>query len=102
MNAYIIVDVEVTDAELYEHYKQQVPATLAAYGGRFLARGGGVETLEGDWSPGRLVILEFDSRERARAWWSSAEYAGPKSLRQQASRGRMILVEGIAEVHGSG
>ncbi|HZT40814.1 MAG TPA: DUF1330 domain-containing protein [Chthonomonadaceae bacterium] len=94
MAAYIIVDVQITDPEAYERYKAAVPETIAAYGGRFLVRGGRAETLEGDWESGRLVVLEFESVEKAKAWWSSQEYAAPKQIRQSASVTRMILVEG--------
>lgn len=94
MSAYIIVDVKVHDAKLYEEYKGQVLPTLEKYGGRFLVRGGKTESLEGDWSPSRLVVIEFPSAGDARAWWSSPEYAKPKSLRQRASVTQMILAEG--------
>lgn len=94
MAGYIIVEVKITDPEAYERYKAAVPATLAAYGGKFLVRGGRAETLEGDWEPNRLVVLEFESVERAQAWWNSDEYAEPKRLRQSAAVTRMIVVEG--------
>jgi uncharacterized protein (DUF1330 family) len=95
MAAYVIVDVEVMDPVEYRNYTKQVPATLAAYGGRFIVRGGRVERLEGDWDPGRIVVIEFDSLERAKAWWSSEEYAEPKKMRQSASTAGMIVVEGV-------
>jgi uncharacterized protein (DUF1330 family) len=95
MSAYLVVEIEVTDAEVYEKYKELAPASIAAYGGRYLVRGGAVETLEGEWSPKRLVILEFPSLERAREWWSGAEYERAKALRQAAARTQMILVEGL-------
>ena len=95
MAAYIVVEVEVQDKERYETYKRMVPPSLAAYGGRFLVRGGEVETLEGEWSPGRVVILEFPSAERAKAWWGSEEYAEAKALRQATAQTRMILVAGV-------
>ena len=95
MPAYIVVDLEVLDAERYESYKLQVPPTLKSYEGRFIVRGGKVETLEGGWSPERLVILEFPSGEKARAWWNSPEYAKAKMLRQETARSRIILVEGV-------
>ncbi|HEV2802882.1 MAG TPA: DUF1330 domain-containing protein [Pyrinomonadaceae bacterium] len=95
MAAYIVVEVEVQDKDRYETYKQMVPPSLAAYGGRFLVRGGEVETLEGDWSPKRLVIAEFPSVERAKAWWSSQEYAEAKALRQATARSRMIVIAGV-------
>jgi uncharacterized protein (DUF1330 family) len=95
MAGYIIVDVQVTDPVAYERYRADVPASLAAFGGRFLVRGGRTETLEGAWQPGRVVVLEFDSAARARAWWESQEYEPLKRLRQSASVTNMILVEGV-------
>jgi uncharacterized protein (DUF1330 family) len=94
MSAYIIVDVKVHDAKLYEEYKGQVQATLDRYNGRFLVRGGDPELLEGDWNPSRVVVLEFPSVDDARAWWSSEEYAEPKALRQRSAVTQMILVKG--------
>jgi uncharacterized protein (DUF1330 family) len=94
MTAYVINDMEVTDAALLEEYKKLSPATVAQYGGRFLARGGKTETLEGNWFPRRLVILEFPTYEQARAWADSAEYAPAKRLRQKASRSNIVVVEG--------
>ena len=95
MPAYIIVDVKVTDPEAYERYKASVPPTLAAYDGKFIVRGGRAENLEGDWEPNRMVVVEFESVEKAKAWWSSEDYAAPKQLRQSASITRMIVVEGM-------
>jgi uncharacterized protein (DUF1330 family) len=94
MAGYIIAEVQVTDPERYEEYRRQVEGTIAAYGGKYLVRGGQSEALEGDPPRGRLVVLEFASFERARAWYDSQEYAGPKALRQQTSTGRVILVDG--------
>lgn len=94
--AYIINDMEVTDPQLFEEYRKLSPPTLAQYGGRFLARGGPTETLEGDWSPRRLVILEFPSMEKARAWIDSPEYAPARRLRQLSSNSNLVLVEGVA------
>ena len=94
MPAYILVQVDVHDPEGYERYRGVVLPSITAYGGRFLVRGGPIETLEGTWRPPRLVILEFPDAERARAWWASPEYAGPKELRLRAARSEMILVEG--------
>lgn len=96
MPAYIIVDVKVTDAQRYEDYKKLTPGSLAPYHGKFIVRGGATETLEGDWAPGRIVVLEFPDAERARSWWSSDSYAPAKAIRQAASVTRMILVEGVA------
>jgi uncharacterized protein (DUF1330 family) len=95
MPAYVVVQVRVTDPKTYEEYKQQVSPTIAAYGGRYLVRGGATETLEGDWDPGRFVILEFPDVDQARAWWSSEEYRGPKSLRHAAAESNLLIAEGL-------
>jgi uncharacterized protein (DUF1330 family) len=94
MPAYIIVDIEVTDPARYETYKPLAAATVAAYGGRYLARGGAVEVLEGDWQPHRLVILEFPDAERAKAWLESPEYRDPRALRHATARSNMVIVAG--------
>jgi uncharacterized protein (DUF1330 family) len=94
MAAYIVVDVEVKDPVRYEEYRKQVLPTLQAYGGRFLVRGGKVDVLEGSWSPKRLVIVEFPDVGKAKAWWASSAYEGPKAIRQSASHTNMIVVEG--------
>jgi|SRR5262249_44615082 len=95
MPAYVVVEVEVEDAVRYEDYKPMVPPSLVPYGGRFLVRGGKVETLEGDWAPQRFVMVEFPSVEKAKAWWNSPEYKDAKALRQATSKTQMIVVEGI-------
>ena len=95
MTAYVIVDVDVLDPERYEKYKALAPPAIVAHGGRYLARGGRTEVLEGAWSPKRAVILEFPSLEQAKAWWASVEYAEGKALRQACARTNMIVVEGI-------
>ncbi|MFZ5970067.1 MAG: DUF1330 domain-containing protein [Bacteroidota bacterium] len=96
MKAYIIVDVQVIDPVRYEDYKKLTPASLEPFGGKFIVRGGQTETLEGNWIPGRIVMVEFPSAEKAKAWWSSEGYAPAKALRQATSYTRMILVEGVA------
>jgi uncharacterized protein (DUF1330 family) len=95
MPAYVIADIEIQDSVRYEDYKRLVPLSISKYGGRFLARGGEVQTLEGEWSPGRFVILEFPSLAQARQWWDSPEYAPAKALRRATSTGSLILVEGL-------
>jgi len=95
MSAYIIVQVEVTDAEVYETYRKQVPSTLDAYDGEFLVRGGNMEILEGNWPMPRCVILKFPNMEKAKAWHTSEAYAGPKAIRQTASRANSIVIEGV-------
>jgi len=94
MAAYLIGDIEVTDPEAYEKYRAGVPATIAAYGGKFLVRGAQGEVAEGTWTPNRLVVLEFESMERAKAWYNSPEYADLKKLRQSASNSNIIFAEG--------
>jgi uncharacterized protein (DUF1330 family) len=94
MSAYIVVDVDIHDPESYERYKSLTPASLVPYEGRFLVRGATTRTLEGDWTPGRFVILEFPDAERAAAWWSSPEYAEAKRLRQASANTKMLLVDG--------
>lgn len=96
MTALVIVDVRVTDPSKFEEYKKLVPATLAPYGGKFLARGGKVETLEGEWRPQRLVVIEFPTLERAQAWWASDEYRRPKRMRMESAETRMIVVESVS------
>lgn len=95
MAAYLIADIEVIDGAGFEEYKEKVPATIAAYGGRYLARGGRTEALEGTLSLKRCVILEFPSLERLRAWWSSPEYQPLRELRQRAARSTLVAVEGV-------
>lgn len=94
MAAYVIAEVNVTDAKLYEEYKKLVPATVERYGGRFTVRGGTVESKEGGWAPARFVVLEFPSMERAREWYHSPEYAPALALRLKAANAKLILVEG--------
>ena len=98
MPAYVINDMVVTDPVLFEQYKQLSPPTVAQYGGRFLARGGRTDTLEGEWSPQRLVVIEFPSVAQARAWVDSPEYAPAKRLRQITTISNLIVVEGVAPV----
>ena len=95
MVAYVIANVEVTDAATYELYRKDVLATIEQYGGRFLVRGGAASALEGDFVPKRIVVLEFPSVDRAKAWWGSPEYRPLLALRQRASRGDLFVVEGV-------
>lgn len=95
MPAYLISEIEVHDAIGYEEYRKLVGATLDRYGGRFIARGGRIEVLEGEWKPKRVVICVFDSIERAREWYESEEYRIPKSIRKKTSDANIIVVEGL-------
>ena len=95
MPAYIIVEIEITDPVGYEEYKKQAVATLEQYGGKYIVRGGACETLEGDWKPKRIVVLQFDNMERAKAWLNSPEYVEPRKQRHRTASTRMILVKGL-------
>jgi uncharacterized protein (DUF1330 family) len=95
MPAYVIADVEVIDSVAYEEYRQKVPATVAAFGGRYIARGGAIEVLEGAWSPKRCVLLEFPSMAALKAWWDSPEYTPLRGIRQRSTRSRLVAVEGL-------
>ena len=97
MPGYVAVEIEVTDPIKYEKYKELAPTSVRKYGGRYLVRGEPVETLEGKWSPKRFVILRFDSKEQAKAWWNSPEYREAKLLRQESTRTEMICVQGLAD-----
>ena len=97
MPAYVVLEIEVTDPVLYEEYKKLAPAAVAQYGGKYLARGGKTVSMEGGWNPARLVILEFESLERARQWYDSPEYAGPRKMREQATRSKTVMIEGVTK-----
>jgi uncharacterized protein (DUF1330 family) len=94
MKAYVIVEVSITDKIQYEEYKKLTPATIAAYEGKFIVRGGRTEPLEGDWHPERMVVVEFPSVEKARQWWHSDEYSQAKAARKEAAHTKMLIVEG--------
>lgn len=93
MSAYVIAEIEVTDPDGYAAYVGPANASVLRHGGRFVVRGGPSEVIEGDWS-GRIVVLEFESREAARAWYDSDDYQACLPLRLQSSKGRMIAVDG--------
>lgn len=91
MAGYVLVDVEITNEDGYAEYRAKVQSTIEAYGGEFLVRAGRHEILEGEWRPKRLVLLRFDSLDRAKAWYSSAEYAAVLPLRLQNARASVVL-----------
>ena len=95
MAAYLIADVDVTDAATFDEYKREVPATEARHGGRYLARGGATKVLEGDWDPHRLVIVEFPNMAALTAWYDSPEYERLKEIRFRSAKTRIIAIEGI-------
>jgi len=95
MSAYIHGNIEVTDPTLYETYRRDVPAVLAAHGGRFLVRGGAMTVLEGDVAPTRQVILEFPDMAHLKAFYTSPEYQRLVAIRQRASTGTLVAIEGV-------
>jgi uncharacterized protein (DUF1330 family) len=95
MPAYIIVEIEILDAVGYEEYKKLAGATVEKYDGKYIVRGGKTEVLEGDWQPKRIVVLEFESAERAKQWLNSEEYREPRKMRHRTAKTNMILVEGM-------
>lgn len=95
MTAFVIVDIEVTDLAAYKEYKRLAAPTVVLYGAEYIARGGYTETLEGSWSPKRLVILQFENVERAKAWLNSDEYREAQALRHKYAKSEMIVVEGV-------
>lgn len=95
MPAYLIAEVDVHDAAAYEEYRKLTPGAVAAYGGRFIVRGGTVDSKEGGWKPARLVVVEFPSMEQARKFYDSPEYAPALAIRLKAARSRLILAEGV-------
>lgn len=94
MPAYVITDIDVTDPEGYEDYRKLTPPTIEKYGGKFVVRGGKVEILEGEWSPKRFVMTEFESFEQAKRWYESPEYTEAKKVRHKTAKTNMIIVEG--------
>jgi uncharacterized protein (DUF1330 family) len=95
MAAYILASVEITDPAAYEEYRKLVPAVIAAHGGRYLARGGAVERLEGEAPVNRLVIVEFPDMARLKAFYHSAEYRPLLAIRQRAARSTLLAIEGV-------
>jgi uncharacterized protein (DUF1330 family) len=94
MPAYLIADVSVENQDVYAEYRRQVLPLIEKYGGRFIVRGGAHETLEGSWRPARLVVIEFPSMAVLKDWYGSPEYKKLIALRQTASRGSLLAVEG--------
>lgn len=95
MTAYVLAHIDVTDPGRYEDYKKISPISIEKFGGRFVTRGGEVTVLEGTVEPKRLVLIEFPSVEAAKEWHASSDYAEAKALRQSASTGDLILMEGV-------
>jgi len=95
MPAYLIANIEINDAEKIKNYLASTPEILKKYSGQFLVRGGQIWVAEGKWSPKRLVVVEFDSFEKAKEFWNSDDYKSLKKLRQSSADTDMIIVDGI-------
>ena len=96
MPAYFVAEVEVTNPAGYEPYRALAGASIAQYGGRFLARGGPAELLEGGPEPQRVLIVEFADAAAARRWYHSPEYQAALPIRHANSRARALIVEGAS------
>ncbi|HEV8382580.1 MAG TPA: DUF1330 domain-containing protein [Gemmatimonadales bacterium] len=96
--AYLVASIDVLDPERYEEYKRTASASIAAHGGKYLVRGGRVVVLEGQWQPKRFVVVEFPTVQKAKDWWDSADYLGPKRIRQSCAETDMIIVDGVADM----
>jgi uncharacterized protein (DUF1330 family) len=96
MPAFFVAEIETTDAAAMEPYRAAVPATIAQYGGRYLARGGATELVEGGPAPKRIVILEFADAAAAKRWYNSPEYQKILPIRLASSTGRAFIVEGTS------
>jgi uncharacterized protein (DUF1330 family) len=95
MSAYLIADIDVLDADGFGEYRAKVPGVIAAHGGKYLARGGTLEVLEGSWSPGRCVIVEFPSMAALKAFYNAPEYQALLKLRKETTRTNLIALEGL-------
>ncbi len=95
MPAYVIAEIEIHDPDQYKRYTDTVGDVIAQHGGRFVARGGELAVLEGDWQPKRLVVLEFEDLETAKRWYESPEYQEVKRFRDGAATLRIVAVEGV-------
>ena len=100
MAGYVIAIVDITDADGYQAYSKQVPATIAKYGGRYLVRGGTMEVREGEWPGPRTVILEFPSLARALEWYDSPEYKPLRPIRHANAGTRLAFFEGVTNPAG--
>lgn len=96
MSAYLIVDIEVVNEDLYAEYVEKVPVTVERYGGRYLARGGKIRVLSGDWNPQRIILIEFPSSEHVRRWLTSPQYAELARIRELSTKSRAVILEGLS------
>ena len=95
MAAYVITDVEITNAELYGEFIEKVTATVEGHGGRFVVRGGAIDVILGDWNPARLALLQFDNVEQVKAWLSSLEYTALDDIRASSANINMVVMDAV-------
>jgi uncharacterized protein (DUF1330 family) len=95
MAVYLIADIDVLDGAAFAPYREQVPALIAAHGGRYLARGGAIRVLEGGWNPKRCTVIEFSSMAALDAFWAAPEYQPLRELRLRTTRSNIIVTEGL-------
>ena len=95
MACYLVADMRISDAELFREFVEAVPPTVEKYAGRYLIRGGKFEVAQGDWTPDRVVVIEFGSMDQAKAWYDSPEFEGPKQTLARSSNSNFIFVEGV-------
>ena len=95
MAGYVLVDLQVTDAEVYAEFREKVAGTVEAHGGKYLVRGGNAEAIEGDWEPERLIVMEFDSVAQIKTWLASPEFTELKEIRLRSATANVIVVEGV-------
>ena len=95
MSAYVIIDVEITDADLYGQFREQVTPVVESHGGKFVVRGGAIEVVLGNWTPNRIALIEFGSIDQAHSFLSSPEYGALGDIRERSSNLNMVVVEGV-------
>ena len=95
MAGYALIDAEITDHAAFAEFRERAPAVLEAHGGRYLVRGGATKVVQGDWTPHRVVLLEFESVERAQAWWDSPDHAELRAMLDKCSNTTVTIVEGV-------
>ena len=95
MAGYVIVNLEITDADRFAEYAEKIVDVVDAHGGKYIVRSDSAEVITGDWTPSRVVVIEFESVERARGWINSPEYRELVDLRLSGANSSMVIVEGV-------
>lgn len=95
MAGYVIVNDEIEDSAAFAKFRQKVGETVKAHGGKYLVRGGATEVIDGDWVPDRLIVIEFDSADHARAWLNSDDFQAIKHLRVSSASASVVIAEGV-------